>query len=52
MYTYAYSTCYDVSYYVATKTSDDELISTLSFKYNGEMQVFTIPFTAGNNSCK
>ncbi len=52
MYTYAYSTCYDVSYYVTTKTSDDEPISTLSIKHNGDIRVFTIPFTAENSSCK
>ncbi|WP_349921912.1 hypothetical protein [Aeromonas veronii] len=53
MYTYAYSTCDDdVSYYITTKTSDDEPSSTLSIMHSGEGRTFTVPFSSGNISCK
>lgn len=53
MYTYAYSTCNDgLSYYVSTNIIDNEPISVLSIKYNGDIQSFTIPFAAENSLCK
>lgn len=53
MHTYAYNTCYDgVSYYVTTKISYDEPVSTLSIKHDGDTRLFTIPFSAENSVCK
>ncbi|MGY3856350.1 hypothetical protein [Aeromonas intestinalis] len=53
MYTYAYSNCDDdVSYYITTKTTDNEPSSTLSVIHSGEGKTFTVPFIATNSSCK
>ncbi len=53
MYTYAYSACNnDILYYITTKTSDDEISSTLSIMHSGKGQAFTVPFPSGNSSCK
>lgn len=52
-WSYAVENCLDeVSYQVDTKIENGEPISVLSIKHNGEGQVFTVPFTAGNSSCK
>ncbi|MND75564.1 hypothetical protein D3C80_671900 [compost metagenome] len=50
---YAVEDCSDeIIYQVDTNIESGEPVSVISIKYNEEVRSFTVPFTAGNSSCK